>query len=429
MSNCNSSGNTDAYAGGICGAYGAQYGLATIINCHSTGTINGQRSGGIGGEKMGNYGSVIVTNCHSLGQINGSGAGGICGGVSGGYGSARVTNCYSRGNITGQDSGGICGQYSGYDGSSIVTNSYSSGNITGQNSGGIFGSNSSAPQAQAINCYSANNSWNSSTANTNLTGTPVSPSTSGTVWAYYNNVSSTPYIFSDYLSVTSIVSGTADYTIDISGNNFGTVTSVLLNGQLTMVPFTILSTTLINVNVSTYTEITSVTVANAGNSVITQVSPPIHPICFIAGTPVQTDQGIIHIDKINPKIHTINNKQIVAITRTVTHEDTLVCIEPDALAPNVPSEKTTVSRCHAILFNGKMVRAKKLVSLISDRDKIYHVKYNGEILYNVLLKTHEHISVNNMIAETLDPNHMIAKLYLRNGVEIKGPILNAQLNV
>ena len=292
-------------------------------------------------------------------------------------------------------------------GSVIVNNSYSLGAFSDGNRG-IFGAFATSGATSSY-CYVANGTWNSSTANTDLT-----PGSIGTVWAYDNDNPSIPYILSSfYLTITNVVVGTVATTIDISGNNLDTVTSVFINGDITSVPFTILSTMLINADVSTYTEIVSVTVENTSTSDIYQVIPTI-PICFVAGTPILTDQGIIHIDKINPKIHTINNKQIVAITRTVTHEDTLVCIEPDALAPNVPSEKTTVSRCHAILFNGKMVRAKKLVSLISDKNKVYHVKYNGEILYNVLLKTHEYISVNNMIAETLDPNHMIAKLYLGN---------------
>jgi hypothetical protein len=75
-----------------------------------------------------------------------------------------------------------------------------------------------------------------------------------------------------------------------------------------------------------------------------------------------------------------------------------------------------------------MVRAKKLVSLISDKNKVYHVKYNGEILYNVLLNTHEQISVNNMIAETLDPKHMIAKLYAGDRDYSKNHVIKMKRN-
>ncbi|MFY7884855.1 MAG: leucine-rich repeat protein, partial [Dolichospermum sp.] len=74
-------------------------------------------------------------------------------------------------------------------------------------------------------------------------------------------------------------------------------------------------------------------------------------ICFPAGTPVKTDQGIIAIEKINPAKNTIRGNKIVAITKTVTIEDKIVCIEKDALGSNIPSQKTFISRNHKILYN------------------------------------------------------------------------------
>jgi streptogramin lyase len=131
-------------------------------------------------------------------------------------------------------------------------------------------------------------------------------------------------------------------------------------------------------------------------------------ICFIANTPIVTDQGIIAIDKINPKVHTIRNNQIKLITKTVTDDKYLVCFEKDALGPNIPSKTTIMSKNHALLYKGKMVRAK---DLINKNNSIYRVKYTGETLYNVLMETHEKILVNNLVCETLEPNCMIAELF------------------
>ena len=55
-----------------------------------------------------------------------------------------------------------------------------------------------------------------------------------------------------------------------------------------------------------------------------------------------------------------------------------------------------------------MVKAKYIIGLV---EGVYNKKYNGEILYNVLLETHEKMIVNNLIVETLDPSNVIAKLY------------------
>ena len=54
------------------------------------------------------------------------------------------------------------------------------------------------------------------------------------------------------------------------------------------------------------------------------------------------------------------------------------------------------------------------------------MKYNGEILYNVLLADYGRMEVNNMVCETLHPDNIIAKLYMR---ELKEqPRLIFQLN-
>lgn len=143
---------------------------------------------------------------------------------------------------------------------------------------------------------------------------------------------------------------------------------------------------------------------------------PIVPICFVAGTPVVTDQGTIAIDKISINKNTIRGKKIVAITKTVTIEDKIVCIEKDALGINIPSQKTFISRNHKLFFNKQMIKAK---SLIGQVDGVYNKKYNGEVLYNVLLETHSKMMVNNLTVETLDPTNYVAKLYNGSRTEEK----------
>jgi surface protein len=133
----------------------------------------------------------------------------------------------------------------------------------------------------------------------------------------------------------------------------------------------------------------------------------INTICFPAKTPIVTNQGIIDIDKLDPEIHTIRNKKIVAITKTITNKKYLVCMEKDTLGKNIPSKRTMISSEHKVLYKGKMVEAKYLTKL----DGIYKVKYHGEILYNVLMETHEKMITNNLIVETLHPENIVAELY------------------
>jgi hypothetical protein len=134
-------------------------------------------------------------------------------------------------------------------------------------------------------------------------------------------------------------------------------------------------------------------------------------ICFPANTPIQTDQGIVAIQKINPNIHTINNKAIVDITKTITPDKYLVCFSKNALGTNYPTKQTIMSKEHKVLYNGQMIEAKKFVGKFS---LVFKVEYTGEVLYNVLMEDHYKMRVNNLICETLDPNHYIAKLYTKN---------------
>jgi uncharacterized repeat protein (TIGR03803 family) len=138
---------------------------------------------------------------------------------------------------------------------------------------------------------------------------------------------------------------------------------------------------------------------------------PISNICFPAGTLISTDQGEISIEKIIPFENTINNKNIKAITKTISHDTYLVCFDKNALGNNYPNKKTIISKEHKILYKGKMIEAYKFLGHF---EKVQKVNYNQEILYNVLMEKYEKIKVNNIMCETLHPNNIIAKLYNSN---------------
>jgi hypothetical protein len=139
---------------------------------------------------------------------------------------------------------------------------------------------------------------------------------------------------------------------------------------------------------------------------------PIADICFVRNTPIETDQGIVPIHKIDPKIHSINNKKIITITKSVTEDKFLICFEKHALGENIPSTRTIVSKYHKIQNRkGKMMDAYKFLDYYEDVKK---VDYTGEILYNILMEDYETVNVNNLVCETLHPDHEIAKLYKNN---------------
>tara|TARA_R110002012_G_scaffold92632_1_gene224827 strand:+ start:1630 stop:2859 length:1230 start_codon:yes stop_codon:yes gene_type:complete len=135
--------------------------------------------------------------------------------------------------------------------------------------------------------------------------------------------------------------------------------------------------------------------------------PPPDPICFPKGTPVLTNLGPIAIEKLNPDKHTIRGNEIVAITQSRPLQKHIVCFEKDSLSKNVPSQQSLCSMEHKIFFKGEMVKARDLVDLC---ENVTFVPYNGETLYNVLLKKHDKMMINNLICETLHPENIAAKI-------------------
>ena len=135
------------------------------------------------------------------------------------------------------------------------------------------------------------------------------------------------------------------------------------------------------------------------------------PICFPAGTPILTDQGYIPIDQITTQ--TLHNKPI-QLTKTISTDKYLVCFEKDSLEKNVPFQRTIMSKDHMVYYKEYTLKAKDMIPYF---DKVYKIKYTGEVLYNVLVNVHSKMKVNNMICETLDPKHKMAKLYNRTTKE------------
>ena len=155
-----------------------------------------------------------------------------------------------------------------------------------------------------------------------------------------------------------------------------------------------------SLSVENNTIIDSITLpaSSVGTVSIIDRNPPPPPICFPAGTPVSTDQGLMTIEKLNTDKHTIRGNEIVAITQSRPLQKHIVCFEKDALSKNVPSQQTLCSMEHKVFYKGEMIKARDIVDVC---ENVTFVPYNGETLYNVLLKTHDKMMINNLICETL----------------------------
>jgi len=233
----------------------------------------------------------------------------------------------------------------------------------------------------------------------------------------FNNNSVSVYSIADngqllLIPMSTVSTGTNPFSIEIAsinGNNYAYISndtgysismySILDNGLLRPLYPNNIVTGIGSNSSSNYITIVSID------------SPfPISNICFLGHTLIETDQGYIPIYKIKRDIHTIGGKKIVDITRTKTKDPHLVCFKKHVLGQNMPMEKTVMSADHKVLMNGKLTEAKNFVGKVSG---VTYVKYNGEILYNILMEEYSIIKANNLTCETLHPDNMIAKLYTR----------------
>jgi len=131
-------------------------------------------------------------------------------------------------------------------------------------------------------------------------------------------------------------------------------------------------------------------------------------ICLSKGTQILCDQGIINIEKINTRKHTINNRTINHITKSIHTDEYLIKIKKNCLSSNSPSSDIICSGDHKILYKNKLIEAKKLINLICGVEKI---KNDKRVLYNILMDKHEVIMANNTPVESLHPQNVVALFY------------------
>jgi len=195
------------------------------------------------------------------------------------------------------------------------------------------------------------------------------------------------------MCVTNIKSGSLIFTLQV----FYSSQAAAVQGAINI------EQVLFTPDLGPYTVSTSVVPPTA-----TPAPPPISNICFPAGTPIKTDQGVVAIDQIDTGYHTIGHKRILDITQTTSLDRYLVKFQKDCLGPNWPSADTLMTKEHKVMYTNKLVPAYKFLNISA---QVKRVKYNGETVYNVLMENYDVMSVNNLVCETLHPDNLIAKIY------------------
>lgn len=448
--NCSSNGNMPGGAngsGGIVGSYAGSFnGSLTIVGCYSSGSM-GESDGGIVGSYAGNNtGSVICEQCYSTGII-GNFAGGIFGDYAGDSGNASAIKCYSTG-LIGENAGGIFGRFAGNDGNASATKCYSIATIN-TDGGGIYGigagSNGGTSSAtncyskgiittvgngiygtgkvneNITNCYSANGTWSTATANTLLTGTP-SP-TIGTTWVAttinqpyeLNGIGYTPYNINNIdLLIRPNLNQSYSQTIN-AGNS--TSNAIILGKNYTILSVSATSITInftngsITSGISTPSNIYTIYIRNNGSYHITTVILTVTttgPIpCLLEDTMVLTPNGYLNITELSEDDEVItSSSKIVKITKIFTtiaqgDEHTYPCVIPkNGISNNYPPSELKISQNHLIRYYNQWIRPKDYFPIDTSYKimKYYHIQLENYLTDDLIINDGvvvESYSINN----------------------------------
>ena len=384
---------TSDYCGGIVGAYYAEnQPQFSITACQNSGNIIGNSAGGIAGAYYGNNADTYSTqlaSCSNSGSIIGNYSGGIVGAYCNPSGLQNyITTCANTGIVTGENAYGIAGY--NFTINVIITNTYT---LYGSINEYLTQSYGYASEGEAF-LYVANGRWSTNDVINNqyLYLYSLSSTTTITGWVYSPLGTNQPFLVAalypnniNYVTTTvpsdvpkyktrtelarPAMVGTqrletvstnnvfqGDLLLIKDGTTFDLTTVVRLGSIFIAEPLT--HSYIAGTPVYIYPPNTTLSEILAEQN----LPVPIADICFVKNTPIETDQGIIAIQKIDPSLHTINNKKIITITKSVTEDKFLVCFEKHALGENIPSTRTIVSKYHKIQNKeGNMMDAYKFL--------------------------------------------------------------------
>ena len=150
------------------------------------------------------------------------------------------------------------------------------------------------------------------------------------------------------------------------------------------------------------------TISNRGvvyELLISELDEETSNICFLGHVLVETDQGKIPIKDITSK-NSIDKNRVVLVTKFRNRDNYMILFKKGSLETNVPSEDTHVSKNHLIFTRGYYIKAEKLINGINIKKDIR----GHDRIYNVLLKKHYKMKINNMVVETLNPDNPYVKV-------------------
>jgi hypothetical protein len=204
---------------------------------------------------------------------------------------------------------------------------------------------------------------------------------------------------------TNIITNANASSFSIISSSGATIANITVGSSAQSITFTYTpNSTADTITISATNSITD----RAGNA-LTSGSFTLTPnACFPAGTPIQTDQGIVPIEQINIIKNTIRGYKIKALIHSYLTDSHMVLFKKNSLYNNVPSKDTVMSRYHKVYYNKRMGYAKDFVEMGIAQYKNYP-KYTP--IFNLLLESHENMIINNMIVETQNPQSTTGRFY------------------
>jgi surface protein len=246
---------------------------------------------------------------------------------------------------------------------------------------------------------------------------------SGTVLANVNPdiASQSVTVFSSEISDTIAWSPTTTANAYVLLDNIGSTITITMDDGISVFVIKGESTTSVTINDGDTLQYTAGDTFNIGTTtciigsftMYTEIPEPIifSNICVRGSELVRTDNmGYKPIAALSVK-DTLQGQKIQRIYRTRIKSGNLVLIKKNALGLYRPFKDTVVTKNHKVKARERLIPAGQLITSMSFPDVVEY-KYNGEILYNVLMVNHNvyrTMNVNGLVCETLSRKSFLAK--------------------
>ena len=130
-------------------------------------------------------------------------------------------------------------------------------------------------------------------------------------------------------------------------------------------------------------------------------------------TIISTDQGRIPVEEVVPGTHTIKNKQILGIPRSVS-KDKMISFPKNSIADNIPNKETLMFPSVLVCDPKRNDSLRLARNFYKDYENVTTKDKQSEIIYNILTEDDQDcVHLNGLKCASLKHQSQVAEEFLK----------------